>query len=654
MVKLVKAHVFKYKSIEDSTPVEISDRVSVLVGKNESGKTAFLEALHKALPFDRAKFDPVQDYPRKDLVSYQVRHDAKDYDTVVELTFRVDPALAKRINEEVFSGEAVVPSQMEFTRSCDYANESKVGVPVDDTIAVMALQKTLHGLEHVDEVFVGAKRLEDVLTKVEALKLANEHQLSKFAAEWRTRSAGASANWSAVRWFIWTTYLKPALPEFLYFDEYKLLKGKVNLPGLQQRLANKQLAESDETVFGLLDLAGITLEGLAAEVGYEQTKAKLEAIGLNITNQVFHYWNQNRRLAVEFDTSTDPHDRPPYNAGKNLYVRVKNEVHGVTVPFDQQSKGFMWFFSFIAWFSAIERRVGSQNDLILLLDEPGLSLHALAQADFLSYIEELSKKHQVLYTTHSPFMVDSDHLDRVRVVEDRTRLGSVVSTDLAGHSEGSLFPLQAALGYTIAQNLFVAKKNVLVEGPSDLIILQHMSSLLEQSGKVGLKEGVLVPTGGLDKIATFVALLGANKLTLAVIHDRGSSPQQTLDDIVKQKLIERKRVLDYSMFCIPARAECDLEDLLPEDIYIAAFNRAYAKELGASPVAAAELGKQPRIVARIDQWLSGQGRCAPEGRRLQPLSRCASAAFCSERGGGPRTVPDAVRESVRSFELGIG
>lgn len=66
MPALVKAQVWRYKSIEDPTPVEIADAVTVLAGKNESGKTAFLEALHKALPLDDPQYDYVADYPRKE------------------------------------------------------------------------------------------------------------------------------------------------------------------------------------------------------------------------------------------------------------------------------------------------------------------------------------------------------------------------------------------------------------------------------------------------------------------------------------------------------------------------------------------------------------------------------------------------------------
>jgi len=93
--------------------------------------------------------------------------------------------------------------------------------------------------------------------------------------------------------------------------------------------------------------------------------------------------------------------------------------------------------------------------MILLLDEPGLSLHALAQQDFLRYIDELAKKHQIIFTTHSPFMCTVIRLHQVRMVEDKPREGTKISSNLSGSDPKTLFPLQAALGYTIAQTCYL-------------------------------------------------------------------------------------------------------------------------------------------------------------------------------------------------------
>ena len=102
-------------------------------------------------------------------------------------------------------------------------------------------------------------------------------------------------------------------------------------------------------------------------------------------------------------------------------------------------------------------------------------LHGTAQADLLRYIEEeLKPRHQVLYTTHSPFMVEPTRFDRVRIVEDKamdseeeldaSETGTKVYTDVLEVSTGSLFPLQGALGYELSQTLFVGPNNLIVEG----------------------------------------------------------------------------------------------------------------------------------------------------------------------------------------------
>ena len=602
MVTLVKAQVWKYKSIEDSTPVVIARDVTVLVGKNEAGKTAFLEALHKAMPLGSEKYEYVADYPRKDLVRYRSQHEAKNYQKVVELTFRIERPLADKINHEVFGGAEIIVTGDTFTRSNTYGNTSTTGLHLDEAKALAALGKPLDDLEHKDEVFSGTSTLEEILSKIEALQLPTDSKLAVFAAQWRAREI-KSANWRLISGHVWQTYLAPALPKFLYFGDYKLLEGKINLPTLLQRETAKQLTDPDETAQGLLQLAGTTLQELMSDEGYEAAKAKLEAIGLNITQKIFEFWKQNQELDVEFDLKTDAKDSAPFNSGVNLYIRIKNRRHGVTVPFDQRSKGFIWFFSFLVWFDAVQSRASTNDALVLLLDEPGLNLHALAQADFLAYIRELSKQHQIIYTTHSPFMVDSTRLEDVRIVEDRVKEGTTITGELAGSSDESLFPLQAALGYSIAQNLFIAKKNILIEGPADLILLQHMAALLESRGKQGLGDAILVPVGGLDKLATFVALLGSNKLKIVVLHDRASMPHQKLEDLIRQKLIERKRVLDYSMFLDASANEADIEDLLPADAYIAAFNAAYTADLRGVGLMAEELGSHPRIVERINQWL---------------------------------------------------
>lgn len=100
-MKLVSATVGPFRSINEAQVVEIDPEVTVLVGMNEAGKTVFLRALHKALDaMEVEKFDPVEDYPRKDYSAYSKRH-STDPDTAVKLTYQPSEELIQAINARV-------------------------------------------------------------------------------------------------------------------------------------------------------------------------------------------------------------------------------------------------------------------------------------------------------------------------------------------------------------------------------------------------------------------------------------------------------------------------------------------------------------------------------------------------------------------------
>ncbi|HEX4024288.1 MAG TPA: AAA family ATPase [Steroidobacteraceae bacterium] len=179
----------------------------------------------------------------------------------------------------------------------------------------------------------------------------------------------------------------------------------------------------------------------------------------------------------------------------------------LSLPFGERSSGFQWFFSFLSAFSAYE---GSKDPIVILLDEPGVGLHARAKKDFLRFIDERLSRRQVIYSTHSPFMVQPNRLERARLVEDRgLKVGAVVTSDVLTTDADTLFPLQGALGYDIAQHLLIGQDNIVVEGASDYIYLTVLSEHLAEQGRAALDaRWSPVPVGGADQIPTFMALLG--------------------------------------------------------------------------------------------------------------------------------------------------
>ncbi len=608
---LVSAKVGPFKSINEPQTVPIDDEVTVLVGMNEAGKTIFLQALQKAKDaLGEAKYDPIEDYPRKELSTYLDRHE-KDPSIVAVLTYRLDD---KEVNELNSTLHTQLEPDFEFTISHYYDNEFKISMNVDESPVLTSLFAT-ESLS--SDARAAIKNAQSVRSIPEILKgISPTEEDTAFLAGIEKRIA--ATKWtSIVKWEVWR-WLNPKVPQFLYFSEYELLPSKINLPDLASRIKNNQnLEPKHRALLALLRMAHISVDEFADPEGYEKLKARIEAVSIKLTDQIMKFWKQNEDLDVEVDIKQDPADSPPFNNGSNLYLRIKNRRHRVSTPFEQRSRGFIWFFSFLVWFDSVQQQIDAagEGQLILLLDEPGLSLHALAQSDLLRYIDELAEKHQVLYTTHSPFMVHSDRLHQVRMVEDQPNVGTVISNRISGSDPRTLFPLQAALGWTIAQNLFISKRNLLVEGPSDLIYLQALSAILESENRTGLRDDiVIVPVGGLDKVVTFIALLGANGLKLAVLHDYRGTSEQKLMDLVKQKIIPAKMLLNISQFRDHKTSgtngmPSDIEDLFAPKFYLERFNKTFG-----TSVSETDLAPGDRIVDRLNRYIDEAGiKIRPSG-----------------------------------------
>ena len=603
---LIKSRVLTYKSIDDSESVKIEPDVTIIVGQNESGKTAFLQALHKAFPVEQnINYNVTEEYPRKGLNNYQKIHD-DDPAVVCELTYELTPSEIKKINEDF--GLKLLDS-LTFTYSRKYKGSGSVSISIPEKPLIDHLLKSSNITTEVKSALQGATSIAKMIELLGELDLNSEEQV--FTDE-LTKKYPASTWRNRLEHYVWNTYLSPRIPKFLYFDDYRVLPGKINLTELKKRVdystQNSQpLNDEDMTALSLLQIADVELDDITNSNGYENIKAKLEAISNSITDKIFEYWKQNQELDVEFDIRQDPSDTPPFNNGNNLYIRIRNRKHRVTVPFSQRSKGFIWFFSFIVWFDSIKQQLKTDKDLILLLDEPGLNLHALAQADFLDYINYLSQDHQIIYTTHSPFMVPRDKINQVRMVEDKLKEGTKITSNLSSSDPKTIFPLQAALGYTIAQNLFIAKKNLLVEGPADLVYLKYFSSILESKNMESLDPNItIVPVGGLDKLSTFIALLGGNDLQFTVLHDYNNKPDPKLESLKKERLIKENKILHYGMFRDSKQKiflNSDVEDMLEPKLYLHIFNSAYKQELNGTTIVENDLPTGDRIVERLNRFL---------------------------------------------------
>jgi predicted ATP-dependent endonuclease of OLD family len=594
-MKLVRAKVTDFKSIDDSGWVDIDD-VTSMVGKNESGKTAFLGALKRLNPVDGVdKFD-LKDYPRKGYVRYKKTH--KD-NPAIALTaeFQITEKELEKIEADL--GENVLKSTL-ITVAKDYANNFHWEFEVDEKAIVQHILSNAGLPPEIQQHAESAESCAELSAKLEALdvKPASVQALLEDIAE-KFKS-------DVVEQLI-ENYLQKFLPKFVYFDEYSTMRGRISIQDLRQRQEKgEDLDDSDRTFLSLLGLVGADLEGLESQTSYEYLKAELESASIGISDEIFEYWNQNKQLRVEFDLSpANPNDSPPLNAGTILHVRIWNNRHRVSVPFDERSKGFVWFFSFLAYFSQVEEE--ESGDLVLLLDEPGLNLHAMAQYDFLRFIDErLAVKHQVIYTTHSPFMINLKHLDRIRTVQDVDDRGTVINGDTLSNDLETVFPLQVALGHRLANTLFLAPHCLMVNSASDLIYLQILGELCASKGHQRLDpRWVVIPVGGADNLPTFVSLLGENYVSVAVLMDVTPKNKEKMDAINRNGVINRSNPIKWVE--VAKIRTADIEDILDPMFYLKLVNESYAGELPATVTMKGITDIDPRIARRVQTHFETEG-----------------------------------------------
>jgi predicted ATPase len=591
-MRLLSVRIQDFRCIEDSTEFPVVD-VTCLVGKNESGKTAILKALHKLKPDEASKeqFEPAKDYRKR-----KWRPDAAipASPPAIFTKWRLDDADIKALEAQF--GPGIVSAQT-FTIEKGYENRQLYSIEVDDGAAIKHLTSELKLSDEEKAVSGGLdlKSIQKAVAEAKEIGASQQKLLDTYTERFPKGVTKAVIN---------AVYQR--LPTFLYFDNYLTLPGIVSVDALAERKANNQMTEKDRVFLALLALAGTTLELVHNSGTYEEFNSKLRAVSNQVTDQIFKYWTQNKHLDVDMKLdAARPGDQPPFNTGWIFRTRIDNRRHRADTSFDDRSSGFVWFFSFLVWFKQLKETYG--NNLIILLDEPGLSLHARAQGDLLRYInEQLRPYYQVIYTTHSPFMIDADDLLSARTVEDVVKkektkneeteilLGTKVSTDVLSVDPDTVSPLQRVLDYEITQTLFVGRHTLLVEGPSDLLYLKWFSRQLEKAGKPGLDyRWVICSVRGIDRIPGFVSLFRGNKLHIAAVVDVQHGFGQKIENA--RKSLEEKHLLTLDTYT--GQKEADIEDMLGREFYVALVNETYELR-GKDHVPAAKPANAPERVAK--------------------------------------------------------
>jgi len=665
-MKLTSCRVQNYRSIIDSGWVDL-DNIGVIVGKNESGKTSFLKALWKFNPFDETGYNIDREWPSG-------RRKEKSPDKVVaetKFTFSADEiAKIEAVHE---SAKGITGVEIARTYAGNYTHAFVPKNPNTDHNVDWVVDLLRNGLPEKPEGFTDHFQQQYALKRDELIATVKENggsahalaklpvfrdQLSSFRHpsdphQQQDQNAIPPLNAvvdSLIKEIAATPLLRVVdivheyLPTFIYMDDHRTFVGSAHLDDVLKHKKEKKLTPEEETIIVIMEMSGLDLDeevkkGAASD--REQRILDMNDASNTLTTLIAERWSQ-RQYQVVFQAD-----------GQHFITFVKDLNDKGLVPLEDRSKGFQWFFSFDMRF--MYETDGQFKNAIILLDEPGLHLHAAAQRDLLERMKAYATGNQMIYTTHLPFMIDFKNLDNIYVAEEIAKEGSKVHKNWATADKDARFTLQAALGLSWSQSMFVGQFNLVVEGVDDFWLLTTFSTIFEDAGQPGIdKRLVVTPAGGASKVAYVGTILRGQELNVAVLLDSDSAGQQAFEQLVHQWILQDKLVVMVGDAV--GITPCALEDLFGEAYYVAKVNEAYAKELGAKPlVLNSKTAGKKSVVDRIgdafaERSLGEYNKGRVSKRIMTDLGKKDLAAIDVDTAEKFRKVIDAINKVAASWK----
>ncbi len=626
-MKLRSFRVQNYRCIDDSgeAPVE---HIKALVGKNESGKTSILRALHKFNPASPEPYNGLKEFPRRRF------HEYEDKATVVELKFSLDPEDRNVLSEIDQRLAEVSGASVKKDYAGRYAVEllPDIQIPSPNLKGIFPLLIQLRGaIDRLDDTVSGREggvrwKLLDALTRVGTgigeetdLSIASSSReafvrqvqeiqtlVGKSPDEGSQKVIGDivrlilnTIDWASIDSRI-NKYIVERLPGFVYFENYAILSGRIHLPSFAERFRAGLLSPEENTASMLLSFLRLDPEKLVKlgtrdgkssqemQDAFDTRALMVDRAALSVSGLLADIWQQRKaRLDLAID-------------GDYLRLWVADAVDGSRVELEQSSKGFQWFLSFYIVFmtETLEGR-----DTVLLLDEPGLHLHAAAQQGLLRVLARLSEKNLVIYSTHSPFMIDLDALDTISVLAETPR-GTKISEPTKTTDKTALFPLQAALGYALSRGLYTGEYSLLVENITDLWILSTISQHFKEKHHGYIADDIVItPSGGGQKSALFATMLAGQNMSVSVLLDSDVEGMSVKKQLVESPIARETNVIFVNDASQEPGRVMEIEDLLPPSLYLKFVNDAYSRELGKNRLGNEALAKDVQIRRYVEAEL---------------------------------------------------
>ena len=633
-MRLTKFKVFRYRSIEDSGEISVDEKITTFVGINESGKTNALRALRKLNNKTDTKFNQLTEQPIWHFRNFD------ENEIFITATFSINDEERediKQIDESYGNlSEIAFSRKKNMVLICHFKENDQFAIPYSkfNTEYIQPIKTIIDGIDHT--TFENGKTLvNNILDELQQVGVGLEDDLNvrkeEILNQIKPKIGMIKSHLDAISPYYDNSellnifkkinddiqpdqgegvknYLINNLPRFIYFENIGVLDSRINLETLVTDINSGDLTEEELTAKTLLDLANLnptellklSSEAKKSESTIIQDKDTLSQLcnqsSLSLSHEMDDIWNQNE------------HDVQIEVNGNFLRLWVTNRQDRLRLQLEERSRGYQWYFSFYVVFN-VESETRHKNS-ILLLDEPALFLHALGQEDFLKKVlPKLSEKNQIIYTTHSPFLLDLARpfaIHTVTLKKNSTQRESHISKEHWATDRDALFPLQSAVGYTLAQSMFIGRNSMIVEGLTDFWILSSASALFKISDKNGFdKNFVFSPAGGATKTIILAKTYVSQELNIGILLDSDNEGKITKEKLIRDKILKSNKILTIGDILEKPEITMSLEDIFPEEYYLQFVKLAYGDILKDKKIVLES--DNPMLVKRIEGYFTKNG-----------------------------------------------
>jgi predicted ATP-dependent endonuclease of OLD family len=540
-MKLLSIRIKNFRSILDSQEIYLASDVTVLAGKNEAGKTILLKALEKFNQGQGTEFnedDRPADHPGAEPeVKLSFKLDQSDLEEIID-----GLNLPNEMNKEAV---ASIPFEVIKGNNSNYTLSGKHGSIVD-LLLNNGLKKRKKTFEKLNSLFLKIKdifttnnipnypladidnlevehikRLDnELLPNIESYSAALPSEMQQTVKDFKDQINNSIGEFNQLtkEYEDNRTRLLGSIPKIVYFEAF----DKEDALPFEIEIAR---AKEHASVKRYCTISGLDLDKLAALAPATQRQLELvNSVSAIIEGDFKDSWKQDKiDLRVQLN-------------GNKLVFAFYEE--GTRYPFkmEQRSKGLQWF---LAFYLLLKAEVKDHNSIVLI-DEPGLFVHAQAQNDILDVLTQLAAENQIILTTHSPYLIDPARLDRIRLVikdlDKRQNRGTRVFSLSSNQNidRATLMPIITAIGLDITKQLTIAADhNIILEGISDYYYFQAALKLVPPSLSKKFASVHLIPLTGADNMPPIASLLIGWKLGFHALLDndeKGKAIKQILSD----------------------------------------------------------------------------------------------------------------------------